>query len=71
MAEKKTDKKAVKEAKTISKLPLDEQLKAKREELLIAQQGLGSTLQNPHRIKALKKEIARISTQMNATKGDK
>lgn len=71
MAEKKTDKKAVKEAKTISKLPLDEQLKAKREELLIARQGLGSTLQNPHRIKALKKEIARILTQMNATKGDK
>ena len=71
MAEKKTDKKAVKEAKTISKLPLDEQLKAKREELLIARQGLGSTLQNPHHIKALKKEIARILTQMNATKGDK
>ena len=71
MAEKKTDKKAVKEAKTISKLPLDEQLKAKREELLIAQQGLGSTLQNPHRIKALKKDIARILTQINATKGDK
>ena len=71
MAEKKTDKKAVKEAKTISKLPLDEQLKAKREELLIAQQGLGSTLQNPHHIKALKKEIARILTQINATKGDK
>ena len=71
MAEKKTDKKAVKEAKTISKLPLDEQLKAKREELLVARQGLGSTLQNPHRIKALKKEIARILTQMNATKGDK
>ena len=71
MAEKKTDKKAAKEAKTISKLPLDEQLKAKREEHLIAQQGLGSTLQNPHHIKALKKEIARILTQMNATKGDK
>ncbi len=71
MAEKKTDKKAVKEAKTISKLPLDEQLKAKREELLIAQQGLGSTLQNPHRIKAIKKEIARILTQINAAKGNK
>ena len=70
-AEKKTDKKAAKEAKTVSKLPLDEQLKAKREELLIAQQGLGSTLQNPHRIKAIKKEIARILTQINATKGDK
>ena len=65
------DKKAAKEAKTVSKLPLDEQLKAKREELLIAQQGLGSTLQNPHRIKVLKKEIARILTQINATEGDK
>jgi ribosomal protein L29 len=51
-------------------LSLEEQLKAKREELLVAQQGLGSTLQNPHRIKALKKEIARILTQINATKGD-
>jgi len=71
MADKKTTKKVVKETKTISKLPLDEQLKAKREELLIAQQGLGSTLQNPHHIKAIKKEIARILTQINATKGDK
>lgn len=64
------DKKATKEAKVVSKLPLDEQLKAKREELLIAQQGLGSVLQNPHHIKALKKEIARILTQINATKGN-
>ena len=64
-------KKVAKEAETVSKLPLDEQLKAKREELLIAQQGLGSTLQNPHRIKALKKEVARILTKMNATEGDK
>ena len=64
------DKKTAKEAKVVRKLPLDEQLKAKREELLIAQQGLGSTLQNPHHIKALKKEIARILTQINATKGD-
>ena len=71
MADKKTDKKAAKEAKVVSNLPLDEQLKAKREELLIAQQGLGTTLQNPHRIKAIKKDIARILTQINATKGDK
>ena len=56
------------EAKNVS---LEDQLKAKREELLIAKQGLGSTLQNPHRIKALKKDIARILTQINATKGDK
>jgi ribosomal protein L29 len=67
----KADKKAIKEAKVVSNKPLDEQLKEKREELLIAQQGLGSTLQNPHRIKAIKKDIARILTQINATKGDK
>lgn len=64
-------KKAIKEAKVVSNLPLEDQLKAKREELLIARQSLGSTLQNPHRINALKKEIARILTQINATKGDK
>lgn len=67
----KTEKKAVKEAKVVSKKPLEEQLKEKREELLIAQQGLGTTLQNPHRINAIKKDIARILTQINATKGDK
>ena len=70
MADKKAAKKAV-EAKVVSNLPLDEQLQNKREELLIAQQGLGSTLQNPHHINALKKEIARILTQINATEGDK
>ena len=50
MAAAKTDKKAAKEAEIVSKLPLSEQLIAKRAELLTAQQGLGSTLQNPHRI---------------------
>ena len=67
----KADKKAVKEAKVVSNKPLDEQLKEKRQELLIARQGLGTTLQNPHRINAIKKDIARILTQINATKGDK
>ncbi len=67
---KTADKKAAKEAEVISNLPLDEQLKAKREELLIAKQGLGSTLQNPHHIKVLKKDIARILTKINATEGD-
>ena len=67
----KAEKKAIKEAKVVSNKPLDEQLKEKQEELLIARQGLGTTLQNPHRIKAIKKEIARIYTQINATKGDK
>ncbi len=64
-------KKVVKDAKVVSNLPLAEQLKAKKAELEIARQGLGSTLQNPHHIKALKKDIARILTQMNAAKGDK
>ena len=72
MADKKPSKKAAaKEAKVVSSLSLEEQLKAKQEELLIARQGLGTTLQNPHHIKALKKEIARIYTKINATKGDK
>ena len=68
MADKKTDKKAAKEAKVVSNLPLDEQLKAKQEELLIARQGLGTTLQNPHRINAIKKDIARILTQINTSR---
>ena len=68
---KKTPAKAAKAAKTAEKQSLPEQLAAKRAELLTAQQGLGSTLQNPHHIKALKKEIARILTKINATKGDK
>ena len=68
---KQADKKAVKEAEVVSKLPLEQQLQNKREELLIARHGLGSTLQNLHRINALKKEIARILTQINATEGDK
>ena len=67
----KKDKKAAKEAEVISNLPLEEQLQKKQEELLIAQQGLGTVLQNPHRIKAIKKEIARIMTKINATQGDK
>ena len=71
MADKKQDKKAAKEAEVISNLPLPEQLAKKREELLVAQQGLGSTLQNPHRIGVIKKDIARIMTKINATKGDK
>ncbi|MDR3298376.1 MAG: 50S ribosomal protein L29 [Candidatus Nomurabacteria bacterium] len=68
MADKK---KEVKEAKVVSNLPLPEQLVKKQAELLVAQQGLGSTLQNPHRIGVIKKDIARILTKINATKGDK
>lgn len=46
---------------------MDKELAAKREELRVAQQGLyDGTLQNPHHIKALKKEIARLLTKINA-----
>lgn len=69
--DKKAEKAAAKEAELISKLPLSEQLEKKRADLLAAKQGLGSTLQNPHRIKALKKDVARILTKINATKGEK
>ena len=61
MADKKVEK----------TLSLEEQLTSKKAELLTAQQGLGSTLQNPHAIKGIKKDIARIMTKINATKGDK
>jgi len=64
-AVKKLDKKTTKKAEAIKDLPLNEQLTKKREELLAARQGLGSTLQNPHAIKKIKKEIARIMTKIN------
>jgi len=69
--DKKAEKKATKVAEAIKTLPLPEQLAKKKAELLAAQQGLGSTLQNPHAIKAIKKDIARILTQINASKGGK
>lgn len=69
--DKKAEKAAAKEAELISKLPLEEQLAKKRADLLAAHQGLGSTLQNPHYIRVLRKDIARILTKINATKGDK
>ena len=52
-------------------ISLDAQLALKRAELLEARKGLGVTLQNPHAIQKLKKDIARILTQTNATKGAK
>ena len=68
MADKKVTKKITKEAKIVSELPLNEQLIQKKAELLAARQGLGSTLQNPHMIKVIKKDIARIMTKINASK---
>ena len=75
MADQKTDKKVTKKTtkkvEAVKSFPLPEQLTAKRAELLTAQQGLGSTLSNPHAIKVIKKDIARILTKINATKGEK
>ena len=65
MADKKVIKKTTKEAQIVSSLPLAEQLVQKKTELLTAKQGLGSTLQNPHVIKTIKKDIARIMTKIN------
>ena len=73
MADKKPTKKTKIVAKSDTKpstLSLPEQLAKKRTELLEAQRGLGSTLQNPHIIKQIKKDIARIMTKINQ-KGDK
>ncbi len=64
-------KKAAKEAEIISNLPLSEQLTKKKAELLAARQALGTTLQNPHAIQKIRKDIARILTKINATKGEK
>ena len=51
-------------------LSLDEQVLAKRGELIEAKKGLrNSTLQNPHAIKATKKDIARLMTKINDKKG--
>ncbi len=51
--------------------PLDIQLAAKRTELLEARKNLGTTLQNPHQISIIRKDIARLLTKINATKGTK
>lgn len=75
MADKKTaTKTTVKKAEKadISKLPLDQQLAAKRNDLLTLRKSLyDGTLQNPHAIKAAKKDIAKILTQINQEKGEK
>jgi ribosomal protein L29 len=50
----------------VSDLPLDQQLQAKRNELISARQDLGSTLQNPHIISKIRRDIARILTKINS-----
>ena len=45
---------------------MEAELAKKRAELLTAQKGLyDRTLQNPHKIKAIKKDIARLLTKIN------
>jgi len=61
MADQKTDKKQQKVVKPLAEL---------QKELLEARRGLvEGTLQNPHKIKALRKEIARSKTLINQGKG--
>lgn len=61
MADKKTEKKAEKVIKPLADL---------QKELLEARRGLiEGTLQNSHKIKALRKEIARSKTLTNQGKG--
>ncbi|MDO4759342.1 MAG: 50S ribosomal protein L29 [Candidatus Saccharibacteria bacterium] len=51
-------------------LTLEQQLVAKRADLLTAQNSLyGGTLQNPHAIKAIRKDIARLLNKINQEKG--
>ena len=61
MTDQKTDKKQQKVVKPLAEL---------QKELLEARRGLvEGTLQNPHKIKALRKEIARSKTLINQGKG--
>lgn len=61
------DKKATPET---SNLSLQDQLISKRNDLLNAKKGLlDNTLQNPHIIKSIKKDIARLLTKINQEKG--
>ena len=67
MAKKVEDKKKVVEKKEMT---LTEQLVAKRAELVEAKKGhRANTLQNPHAIGMIKKDIARILTKINSEKG--
>ena len=61
MADQKTDKKQQKVVKPLAEL---------QKELLEARRGLvEGTPQNPHKVKALRKEIARSKTLINQGKG--
>jgi ribosomal protein L29 len=57
---------ADKTTQTTKEISLSDQLIAKRAELLEARKNLGNTLQNPHTITKLRKDIARLLTKINA-----
>ncbi|MDR1032852.1 MAG: 50S ribosomal protein L29 [Candidatus Nomurabacteria bacterium] len=68
MADKKTTKVTAKKAE----LSLPEQLAEKRKELIEAKRGhAAGELQNPRAIGQIRKDIARIMTEINAKKGVK
>lgn len=58
---------AEKSTKTPAKaMSLEQQVAAKRQELLTTKSSLyDGTLQNPHAIKAIKKDLARLLTKIN------
>lgn len=71
MAEKTTKKAAPKKAEVVE-LSLNEQLAAKRTDLVEARKSLAAgELVNPQVIKSYRKEIARLLTKINAEEGGK
>lgn len=71
MAEKTTKKAAPKKAEVVE-LSLNEQLAAKRADLVEAKKSLAAgELVNPQVIKGYRKEIARLLTKINAEEGGK
>lgn len=72
MAAEKTTKKAAPKKAETKELSLNEQLAAKRSDLLEARKSLaGGELVNPQVIKSYRKEIARLLTKINAQEGGK
>ena len=72
MAAEKTTKKATPKKAEIVELTTSQQLDAKRVELLEARKSLAAgELINPRVIRALRKDIARLLTTLNAQEGGK
>mgnify|MGYP000935048799 CR=1 FL=1 len=72
MADVKTTKKAAPKKAEVKELSLNEQLAAKRADLLEAKKSLAAgELINPRVITTTRKEIARLLTKINAQEGGK